>query len=118
MNKNTKHFILTIILAYVLALYLPWWSVMLAALISGFLIPLKKGAVFFTPFIAIVLLWIIQSYMLSSANDFILAKKIATLLKLNGNSILLLVVTGIVGGLSAGVSGIFGKQCRSIFNNK
>jgi len=118
MNKNIKHFILIIILAYVLSLYLPWWSVMVAALVSGFLIPLKKSAVFFVPFIAIALLWIIQSYMLSSANDFILAEKIATLLKLKGNFMLLLVVTGFVGGLAAGISGILGKQCNAIFNNK
>jgi hypothetical protein len=114
MNKNTKNFIFTIILAYVLSLYLPWWSVMLAALISGFLIPLKKGAVFFIPFIAIALLWIVQSYMLSSANDFILAKKIATLLMLDGNSTLLLLVAGVVGGLAAGVSGILGKQISTL----
>jgi hypothetical protein len=114
MNKNTKNFVFTIILAYVLSLYLPWWSVMLAALISGFLIPLKKGAVFFIPFIAIALLWIVQSYMLSSANDFILAKKIATLLMLDGNSTLLLLVAGVVGGLAAGVSGILGKQISTL----
>jgi len=115
MNKNIKNLVLTIILAYVLSFYLPWWSVMIAAIISGFVIPLKKGAVFFIPFIAIALLWIIQSYILSSTNDFILAEKIATLLKLNGNSILLLLVTGIVGGLAAGISGIFGKQCSTLF---
>ena len=114
MNKNTKNFVFTIILAYVLSLYLPWYSVMIASLISGFLIPLKKGAIFFIPFIAIALLWIVQSYMLSSANDFILAKKIATLLMLDGNSTLLLLVAGVVGGLAAGVSGILGKQISTL----
>lgn len=118
MNKNAKNFVVTIILAYVLSLYLPWWSVMIAAFISGCLIPLKKAAVFFIPFIAVALLWIIQSYMLSNANDFILAKKIATLLKLNGNTILLLLVTGVVGGLAAGVSGILGRQSSALFKNK
>jgi len=115
MNKNIKNFIFTIILAYVLSLYLPWWSVMIATLISGFLIPLKKVAVFFVPFMAVALLWIVQSYILSSANDFTLAKKIATLLMLKGNSTLLLLVTGIVGGLAAGISGIFSKQCITFF---
>lgn len=118
MNNNIKHIILTIILAYVLSLYLPWWSVMLAAAISGFLIPLKKSAVFFIPFIAIALLWTIQSYILSNNNDFILAEKIATLLKLNGNTMLLLIITGVVGGLAAGISGVFANQLRSLFNNK
>ncbi|MEZ4796353.1 MAG: hypothetical protein R2785_04190 [Flavobacteriaceae bacterium] len=111
MNKNAKNFVFTLILAYVLSLYLPWWSVMLAGLISGFVIPLKKGAVFFVPFLAIALLWIVQSYMLSNTNDFILAKKIATLLMLKGNTTLLLLVTGLVGGLASGISGILGKQC-------
>jgi len=115
MNKNIKNFIFTIILAYVFSLYLPWWSIMLAAFISGFLIPLKKRAIFFIPFIAVAILWIVQSYILSSANDFILAEKIATLLKLKGNSTLLLLATGVVGGLAAGISGIFSKQCSTFF---
>jgi hypothetical protein len=114
MTNNTKNFVLTIVLAYVLSIFLPWWSVMLAAIISGCFIPLKKSAVFFIPFLAVALLWIVQSYFLSSSNDFLLAKKIATLLMLNGNSTLLLLVTGVIGGLAAGVSGIFGRQCRTI----
>lgn len=110
MNKNIKNLIFTIILAYLLSLYLPWWSVMIAAIISGFIIPLKKGAVFFIPFIAVALLWTFQSYTISNANDFILAEKIATLLKLNGNTTLLLLIAGVVGGLAAGVSAVLGKQ--------
>ena len=118
MSKNIKNLVFTIILTYVLSLYLPWWSVMIAGIISGFIIPLKKGAVFFIPFIAIVLLWIIQSYILSNANDFILADKIAVLLKLNGNTSLLLLITGVIGGLAAGISGVFGKQSSLIFYKK
>ena len=115
MTKNIKNLIFTIILAYVLSLYLPWWSVMLAALISGHLIPLKKGSVFFIPFIAVAGLWIVQSYIIGQANDFVLAKKIATLLMLQGNLTLLLLVTGVIGGLAAGVSGILGKQISTFF---
>jgi hypothetical protein len=115
MTKNIKNLIFTIILAYVLSLYLPWWSVMLAAVISGYLIPLKKGSVFFIPFIAIALLWMVQSYLIGQANDFVLAKKIATLLSLQGNERLLLLVTGIIGGLAAGISGILGKQISTFF---
>ncbi|PTM09887.1 MAG: hypothetical protein DA407_04770, partial [Bacteroidetes bacterium] len=114
MNKNIKNLIFTIILAYVLSFYLPWWSVMIAAIISGFIIPLKKGAVFFIPFVAVALLWIIQSYILSNANDFILAEKIAVLLKLNGNTTLLILITGVIGGLAAGISGVLGKQISTI----
>ncbi|MCF6294125.1 MAG: hypothetical protein L3J25_00375 [Flavobacteriaceae bacterium] len=115
MNKKTINFALTLFLAYIFALFLPWWSVMVAALITSFLIPLRKAAVFIIPFLAVALLWIIQSWLLSSANDFILAKKIATLLPLGGNPTLLILVTGIIGGLAAGIAGIFGKQCKLVF---
>ncbi len=114
MNKKIINFVLTLFLAYILALFLPWWSVMLAALITSFLIPQKRVAVFLIPFLAVALLWIIQSWLLSTANDYILARKIATLFSLGENPALLIAVTGIVGGLAAGIAGIFGKQCKLV----
>jgi hypothetical protein len=56
--------------------------------------------------------------MLSSANDFILSKKIATLLMLDGQISLLFLLTGLIGGLSAGISGTLGHQCSTIFHKK
>lgn len=114
MKKNIVNFIATILIALILSQFLPWWSVMVASFITGLLINLKHSAVFFVPFLAIALLWMIHAYWLGSANDFILAKKIATLLPLGGNAYLLILVTGIIGGISAGISGIFGKQCSAL----
>jgi len=116
MNIKTVNFSATLLLALVFSFFLPWWSIMLAAFITGFLFSLKKAAVFFVPFLAILLLWVVYSFMISSGNDFTLAKKIAVLLPLGGNAYLLLLVTGIVGGLAAGVAGIFGKQCKILFS--
>lgn len=110
MSKNIINFIVTIILAYLLSLFLPWWSVMTAALATSLFIPLKKMAVFFVPFLAILLFWFVFSYILSSGNDFTLAKRIAVLLPLGGNPFVLMLVTGLVGGLAAGIAAVFGKQ--------
>jgi hypothetical protein len=115
MKKNSFNFLATIIIAIILSQFLPWWSVMVAAYMTALFISLKRSAVFFVPFLAIALLWIIYAFWLSSANDFILAKKIAVLLPLGGNAYLLILVTGIIGGLAAGVAGVFGKQCTTIF---
>lgn len=117
MNKNSRHFIATIVLAFILSFFLPWWSVMVAALLTGWWVPLKKAAVFFVPFLAIFLFWAVYSYILSSANDFILAKKIAQLIGIGGNPYLLILVTGIIGGLAAGIAGILGRQIAGLGKN-
>ena len=114
MSKNLLNFIATILIAYALSLVLPWWSVMAAALATALFIPLKKAAVFFIPFLAILLFWFVYSYLMSSGNDFTLAKRIAVLLPLGGNPYILMLVTGIVGGLAAGIAAVFGKQVSLI----
>ena len=118
MKKYIKNFIATIILAFVLSQFLPWWSVMLAAFITAILISLERTAVFIVPFMAIIFFWIAYAFLLSNGNDFVLANKIAVLLPLQGNPYLLILVTGLVGGLAAGVAAIFGKQCSLLFLNK
>jgi hypothetical protein len=115
MKRKSINFIATIIIAVLLSQQLPWWSVMVAAFVTSLFLPLKKSAVFFVPFLAIAILWIVHAFYLSNGNDFILAKKIAVLLPLNGNPYILMLVTGIVGGISAGISAVFGKQCSLLF---
>jgi hypothetical protein len=116
MNKNFTNFIATLILALLLSMLLPWWSVMTAALATSLFIPLKRFAVFFVPFFAILIFWATYSFILSSGNDYTLAKRIAVLLPLSGNPYALILVTGIVGGIAAGVTAIFGKQLSLLLN--
>ena len=110
MKNNLINFFATILLAFLLSFVLPWWSIMTAALATSLFIPLKKAAVFFVPFLAILVFWSVYSFILSSGNDYTLAKRIAVLLPLGGNPYVLMLVTGIVGGLAAGITAVFGKQ--------
>ncbi|OEK05238.1 hypothetical protein [Roseivirga misakiensis] len=116
MKLKAYNFILTLAFAFLLANFLPWYSVMLAGFLSGAIVRLRKATTFFVPFLAITLFWFINAWLLSSANNFILAKKISVLLYLGGNPYLLMLVTGIVGGLAAGIAAIFGNQCRAAFS--
>jgi hypothetical protein len=118
MNKNAANFIATLFLAVLLSIVLPWWAVMLAALISALLIPLKKATVFFIPFLAIFLFWGVYSFILSSGNDFTLARKISELLQMGGNPYALIILTGTLGGLAAGISGILGNQVQAFVKSK
>jgi hypothetical protein len=115
MKAKMTNFIATLVLAFVLSLFLPWWSVMTAALATALFLPLKKTAVFFVPFLAVFLFWAVYSFILSSGNDYTLAKRIAILLPLGGNPYALILVTGVIGGLAAGIAAIFGKQLALLF---
>lgn len=118
MNKSLINFIVTVIVAVILSQFLPWWSVMVAAFITALFFSLKRTAVFFVPFLAILLFWTVYAFWLGNANDFILSKKIAVLLPLGGNAFLLIAVTGLIGGLAAGVAALFGKQCSLLVKRK
>jgi hypothetical protein len=115
--KNTVNFIATIILAVVLSAVWPWWAVMVASFVTAFVFDLKKVAVFFVPFLSIFLFWSVNAFILGNANDFILARRIAVLLTLGGNPYVLLLVTGLVGGLAAGISAVFGKQLAIVIKS-
>ena len=116
MNTKTINFIITLFLSIGLSFILPWWGIMIAAIITGFIIPLKKLPVFTIPFLAVFLFWLVYSYWLSNGNDFILAKKIAILLPLDGNAYLLILVTALIGGIAAGIAGVFGNQVRKLIS--
>lgn len=111
MNKNILNLLTTLVFALIFSFLMPWWSVMLAAFLATLIFPLKGVAPFFIPFLAIFGFWLAYTFMLSSNNDFTLASKIAVLLPLGGNAYILIAVTAAIGGLAAGVAGIFGKQC-------
>ena len=114
MNKSILNFGTTLLLAALLSTVLPWWSVMLAGFVAGMIFPLQNKGVFFAPFLALFLYWGVYSFVLSSANNFILARKIAQLLQLGTRPIALILLTGILGGIAAGISGMLGKQLMAL----
>ena len=95
-----KNFFLTLILiaaiAAVLQFFLPWWVIAIVAFAVAYFIPQKSFAAFGAGFLAVFLLWIAYAFMLSSANENILAIKVAELLKpLTGGKIAALyLITG------------------------
>lgn len=118
MKNQLLNFVLTLILAFCFSFFMPWWSVMLAAFISACVAPLKGFGIFLIPFLSIFVLWICYAWFLSASNDYILAEKIAVLFPLGGNVLFLLLLTGLIGGLAAGFSGILGNQSLGLLKKK
>jgi hypothetical protein len=104
--------LLTALLAFAAGLYLPWWSIALAAFIVSVAIHQRAGRAFLSGFAAIFLLWGGLAWWRDMQNGHILAKKIAGVLPLGGNALLLILVTALVGALVAGFAAMSGSYLR------
>ena len=112
--KFITSIILTALLTYAIGLFtsLPWWSFAMAALVVAMAIHQKPFKSFLSGFIALFLLWSILALMIDLSNEHILSKKVAQILPLGGSSIVLIIVTGVVGGLVAGFAALTGSYLR------
>jgi hypothetical protein len=97
--KFTVTIILIAVLAFAMGLYLPWWSIAIAAFIVAALIQQRPIISFLSGFIGIFLLWFVLAMIIDVKNQHILSKKLALLLPLNGNTFLLVLITALVGAL-------------------
>ena len=99
-------FLLIILLSFLSGLYFPWWSIAIVSFGVIALIPLKPLPAFFCGFAAIFLSWVSLSYFISKSNEHILAHKASVLILKVDNPFLLIIATGLIGGLVAGFASL------------
>ncbi len=107
-------FIIILILSFASGYFLPWWAVTIAAFISAFFIGKTSGQSFWSGFTAVFISWIILALFKSLPNDNLLAKRVAVLFQLP-NWLLLLLITGITGGLVGGIAALSGVVVKRAF---
>jgi len=105
-------FILTILLSFTACLFLPWWSIAIAAFIVAALIPQKPFKSFITGFTALFLLWGGLSFWISNNNEHVLAHKISQLILKMDNPVVLMLATALIGALVAGFAALAGSYLR------
>lgn len=104
--------VLTALLSFAACLYLPWWSIAIAAFIVAALIPQKPFKAFIAAFLALLLLWGGLSFWISNNNDHILAHKVSLLILKMDNPYLLILATALIGALVAGFAALSGSYLR------
>ena len=109
--------IVVAILAYLGQFLGPWWIVFIAAGLAGLLLKNKGVASFFAGFFGVALLWLAQAWWIDMANESILSTRIALLFSLN-SSMLLMLITALVGGLCGGFGSLTGKLLAALFVKK
>jgi len=115
-NQANMKFLISILLialvSIVAGLYLPWWSIALAAFVVIALIPQKPLYAFLSGFIAIFILWSGMSFIISNKNDHILAHKISMIILQSDSPVSLVLITGLIGALVAGCGALAGSYLR------
>ncbi len=105
--------LLTALLAFISGLFLPWWGMAITSLLVAVIIHQKAGKAFFSGFLGVLILWAGLAWWIDMKNNGVLSKKIAAVLPLGGNAMLLILVTGIIGGLVAGFAAMTGSYLRA-----
>jgi hypothetical protein len=105
--------ILTALLSFAACLFLPWWSIALAAFLVAVMIPQRPGRSFLTGFTALFLLWGILSFWISMKNDHILAHKVSLVMLKMDSPYLLMFATALIAALVGGMAALSGSYLRS-----
>src|SRR6478736_4192973 len=89
--------LLTALLGYAAPLYFTWWSFAVCSFIIALFIHQKPFIAFIATFLGLFLLWGIMAMMIDNANNHLLSQKIALVLPLKGSSIVLILITALIG---------------------
>ena len=102
--------LLTVIaIGFVFELFLPWWSVAIAAFIAGFVV--RSNANFLAGLLGVALLWLTKAWLIDMSSPSILAEKVADICPLHSKS-LLFIVMAIMGGLVGGFAALTGSLIK------
>ena len=110
-------FLLTALLAFAGSLFLPWWIIAVAAFVIALIIPQKPFKAFLAAFLALFILWGIQSSIIDFQNDHLLSTKVASILPLGGSHVLIIIVTAFIGAIVSGMAALTGSLLRRIFRH-
>lgn len=110
-------FIIILIASFLLQLILPWWVIVVISFVACGLVGKTGKISFWSPFLAILVLWTGVALFKSIPNHHVLATRVAEML---GAKFwwLVLAITVLTGGIIAGVSGYCGYQFRKALLDK
>ena len=104
--------LLTALLSFAVCIYLPWWSIAIAAGVVAAFIPQKPFKSFITGFIALFLLWGGLAFIISRNNNDLLAHKVSVVILKIDNPVALIILTALIGGLVASFAALAGSYLR------
>ncbi|HOA36885.1 MAG TPA: hypothetical protein PLQ32_04980 [Flavihumibacter sp.] len=116
--KLLINILLTAILAFALSFWFPWWIIAVAAFVIAIVIPLKPWQSALAGFLGIFILWVLLAVLINGRNDGLLAARISQLLLKTNSAGLLILVSGLIGGLTGAAAAWTGSLVRRLKMNE
>ena len=109
--------ILISLASYALGYTMPWWSIIVCAVVVSFFLPGNNFNAFLSGFLGVGLLWMVLAWKVDMQTGSNISVKIAQLFQVDQSN-LLIIGTGVVGALVGGFSAFTGNSFRQIFIKK
>jgi hypothetical protein len=107
-----KQTLFTIVICFLLQYYLPWWTLVLGAMVGGFWFNNHGWRAFLGGFLGVGLLWLITALIIDIQTHSILTEKVARIFPTK-IPVLLYLLTAIIGGLPGGFAALTGSFLRT-----
>jgi hypothetical protein len=114
MSKYILSIIVTALMAFVSGLYLPWWGITIAAFLVSAAIPQRPAFSFLSGFLGVFLLWEVLAWWIDNKNNGILSQKVSNLFGIGNSTVLLIVITSLLGALVSGFAALAGTYLRRL----
>lgn len=100
------------LLAFAASLFLPWWSIAIAAFLVSLFVAQTPAKSFLAGFVSLFLLWGLLSFWISYKNEHLLAHKVSVLIIKADSPYMLMFITALIGGLVAGLAALSASFAR------
>ncbi|MCF8463264.1 MAG: hypothetical protein K9G41_00370 [Flavobacteriales bacterium] len=104
-----------VVLGAIAQTYLPWWSAVVIALLVEAFVGKADNTSFFSGFYGLTIPWMVLATYIDVRSESLLTVRILELFKLPQFSFVLIIVTGLVGGLIGGVGTLTGGWIKAAF---
>jgi hypothetical protein len=106
------------IISLLAQLVLPWWSIAIVALAVCYWRSSGVGNAFWYGFTGIALVWLVYALLIHVRTDGIFTGRMSQLLFKTDGSVVLILVSAVLGGLVGGLAGLSGYFIRQALVNQ
>lgn len=109
-----RNFIILFFCFWIITLFLPFWTLLIIAVVLGATLFDRTVTAFFVGFVSLFAAWFVQVLYIDIANESILSGRMAGMFGVDQNWLILL-ITALIGGFIGGLGTLLGSQIRQLF---